>query len=93
MSTIAADTRIRRKPNLLDAEVQGEIVSLDVAGGDCYGFNSVASRVWTELENETTIEDICLALLEEFDVSQIDCREAVTNLINRLHNDGLVIAA
>lgn len=88
---ITESTPIRRKPNLLDAEVDGEIVALDVEAGDCYGFNSVASAVWNCLAEVTSIEAICTRLCEEFDVAEPVCRKEVEDLIDRLNNDGLIM--
>lgn len=90
MSTIALTTPIRRKANVVGAEIQGEIVALDIEGGDCYGFNQVASTVWESLERTTTIDAICALLGEQFDVEEDRCRDEVVALINRLAQDGLV---
>ncbi len=90
---ITESTPIRRKPNLLDAEVDGEIVALDVEAGDCYGFNSVASAVWNCLEDVTSIDAICAHLCGEFDVPEKVCRSEVVGLIKRLNDDGLIMAS
>lgn len=92
MSTIEADTRIRRKQNLLDAEVEGEIVALDIEGGDCYGFNQVASEIWDLLKDDTSINEICRSMMQDFDVSEDQCRSGVEALIRRLESDGLVVS-
>jgi hypothetical protein len=91
VSDITEITRISRKPNLLDANVDGEVVALDIEAGDCYGFNVVASAIWGHLAKETTIEEICERLLAEFDVSEADCQKEVRDLVSRLEQDDLIV--
>ena len=93
MGEITDSTPIRRKANLFDAEVDSEVVALDVEGGDCYGFNVVASAVWNRLSDQTSVTQICSELCQEFDVSEAVCHEEVLSLVKRLADDGLVIAS
>ena len=90
VSAITPTTLIRRKSNVVGAEIQGEVVALDIEGGDCYGFNPVASAVWELLEHTTTIDAICRLLGEQFEVEEDKCRAEVATLIRRLEQDGLV---
>jgi hypothetical protein len=90
VSEIAEDTPIRRKANILDAEVDGEIVALDVEGGECYGLNSVASEVWMHLVNQTSVSQMCQQLTEKFEVPEHVCRHEVLQLVRRLDDDGLI---
>ena len=83
-------TTISRTGTLLEAEVDGEIVALNVESGTCYGFNSTATRVWSMIEQPRTIGEICEALVAQFDVQPEDCRRDVIELIRELQSDGLV---
>lgn len=90
---IIQSTLIRRKPNLLDAAIDEEVVALDVEGGECYGFNAIASAVWEKLSEETSVQDICRDLQREYDVTEEVCRDQVLRLVRRLDHDGLIITA
>ena len=83
-------TTISRTGTLLEAEVDGEIVALNVESGTCYGFNSTATRVWSMIEQPRTIGEICEALVSQFDVQPEDCHRDVVELIRELQSDGLV---
>jgi hypothetical protein len=83
-------TTISRNGTLLEAEVDGEIVALNVESGTCYGFNSTATRVWSMIEQPRTIGEICATLVAQFDVEPDDCRRDVVDLLRELQADGLV---
>jgi len=92
-TTIPPDIQLIRSRHLLEADVSGEIVALDVEKGQCYGMNTVASRVWSLLSKPVSIDEICSELLEEFDVDSSTCREQITALIIDLQAEGLVQAS
>ena len=75
--SVTDSTTISRNGTLLEAEVDGEIVALNVESGTCYGFNSTATRVWSMIEQPRTIGEICAALTAQFDVEPDDCRRDV----------------
>lgn len=81
---------VSRKADLLEAEVDGDIVGLDVAAGACFGFNSTATRVWQLIEQPTSLADICDRLTQEFDVDGDTCRREIGALIDQMAGSGLV---
>ena len=89
-TTIPRDARLFRNRQIIESEVDGEILALDVDGGECYGFNSVASSVWRLLENEMSMAEICGALVSEYDVDPETCEAEVGRLLEDLRAAGLV---
>ncbi|MDB5722998.1 MAG: hypothetical protein JWP15_3616 [Alphaproteobacteria bacterium] len=81
---------ISRNGTLLEAEVDGEIVALNVESGTCYGFNSTATRIWSMIEQPRSLDEICSTLVEQFDVQPEACRGDVVELLRELQADGLV---
>ncbi len=81
---------ISRNGTLLEAEVDGEIVALNVESGTCYGFNSSATRIWSLIEQPRTIGEICAALVAQYAVEPEECRRDVVELLRELQADGLV---
>lgn len=90
LNEIKPDSQLIRTRQLLEADVSGEIVALDVEKGQCYGLNSVGSRVWTMLGERTTPREICDQLKREFQVDTETCLTEVTRLIAELQSEGLV---
>ncbi|HEX8400891.1 MAG TPA: PqqD family protein [Allosphingosinicella sp.] len=82
--------KIIRCDDLLEADVNGEIVALHVEKGQCYGMNTVASRVWELLAEPTSAEQICETLSSEFDVDRETCLTDVEALIADFDSEGLI---
>ena len=81
---------IRRKGDLLEAEVEGELIGLHVDNGTCYGFNATATRVWSLLEHPRSFDDLVAAITQEFDVDPATCRPEVAALLSELQSEGLI---
>ena len=84
------DLLVRRRASLLEAEVDGELVGLQVDSGTCYGFNGTATRIWSLIEQPRRLSDIRNALLEEYDVDAETCEEELRAVLAELERDGLV---
>lgn len=87
---IAENTVVRRAGSLLETQVDGELVALDVSRGLCFGLDSVGSRIWELLDEGTTASEICEKLLAEYDVSPEDCLKGVLDLLSELEHDALI---
>jgi hypothetical protein len=81
---------ISRNGTLLEAEVDGEIVALNVESGTCYGFNSTATRIWSMIERPRSLGEICDSLVAQFEVAPDECRRDVVALLRELQSDGLI---
>jgi len=79
-----------RTVDLLSADVGDELVALDVDAGHCYGFNSVASSVWRQLEQPKSFDDLKRSLLSEFEVSEDQCTTDLQELLDDLVDKGLL---
>jgi hypothetical protein len=40
------DTPVRRSTSAATAEIDGQLVALDINKGVCYGLNEVGTRIW-----------------------------------------------
>jgi Coenzyme PQQ synthesis protein D (PqqD) len=70
------NTLIERLDGLVEAEVAGELVGLDIESGSCFGFNATATRLWQLLQTPRTLESLCAALMAEHEV---DCATCLTD--------------
>lgn len=87
---LTIDNVIVRSPALIEAEVDGEIVALNVERGTCYGLNKTGSRVWRLIDQPTRIRDICVKLVSEYKVDPSICEMQVLDLINNLRAEDLI---
>jgi hypothetical protein len=81
-----------RDPAALAAEVDGEIVALDVARGVCFGLDAVASRIWGLIGEPTTPAQVCERLMADYEVSPSVCERDVLAFLETLRAEGLLIA-
>ena len=88
---LGADDRIGRHGRAIFAEVDGEVVALDTAGGACFGLNGVASHVWRLIEPPATVGEIRGALIARYAVDPALCERQVIALIEDLRTQGLVV--
>jgi hypothetical protein len=79
-----------RSPDAIFSEIEGEFVALNIDRGQCYGMDSIASKVWSLLAEPSSLEAICAALESTYDVDPDTCRADVASLLASLANEGLV---
>ncbi len=81
-----------RAKELMEAEFGDELVALDPAGGECFGFNGVASTVWRLLERPSTAIQLKQSLLLAYDVDPALCEAELSDLLDDLVDRCLVRA-
>ncbi len=87
---IEKDTVIVASKEQISSEVGGESVILNLQSGVYFGLNSVGLCVWNLIDQPTTFADIGNALLEKYDVKLEQCNHDLRNLLEELHNQGLI---
>jgi hypothetical protein len=84
------EPQYERSTQLLEADLGDELVALDAQGGNCFGFNSVATTIWRQLESPKSFAELHGALLAEYDVDGEQCRAELRELLDDLVQKGLV---
>lgn len=84
------DVTYQRATELLEADLGDELVALDQAQGQCFGFNGVATSVWRLLASPRSAGEIEKSLMAEYDVEQARCRAELGDLLDDLVAKGLV---
>jgi Coenzyme PQQ synthesis protein D (PqqD) len=90
MTALSLSDAVVRADGLIEAEIDNEIVALNIEKGSCYGLNPVGARVWRFLVTPARISDICTRLVSEYDVEQDVCERQVLDLLEELRAEGLV---
>ena len=90
MTTLNHDTLIVRHPDLVAAEMDGDLVMMSVEQGEYYGVGGVGPRVWELLEEPVSIDGITVTICSEFDVEEDRCREDMALFIHQMFEMGLV---
>jgi hypothetical protein len=82
---------VARNPGALSAEIDGEVVALDVARGACYGLDAIGARIWSMIASPTAIGEVCAELTALYDVDVETCRTDVLDLFTALRDEGLIV--
>jgi Coenzyme PQQ synthesis protein D (PqqD) len=87
---LSLETVVARSDGFIDAEIDNEIVLLNIEKGMCYGLNRVGSRIFSLLAVPLRIHDICKTLLTEYNVEPSTCERQVLDLLEELRAEGLI---
>ena len=87
---INPETMLKRKQNQLFSEIDGEVVMLSVENSEYYGMDAVGSRIWQLLENERSYDNLIKTLLEEYEVTEEQCRTDSLAFLEQLFEKKLV---
>jgi hypothetical protein len=82
---------MRLSPDVVFRDLEGEAVILDLASGRYFGLNAVGTRIWTLLDQGTSIEQIVQTVAEEYDADAEQIARDVKALIENLSSRGLIV--
>ena len=72
---LAPSSVLARNENIVFTNLDDTIVMMDVDEGRYFELAPVAARIWTLIEEQQTVQSICDALVEEYDVSAEICQQ------------------
>lgn len=84
--------RYIRNEGVVTGRVGEEMVMLDMEQGKYFGLNEVATAIWDLLKDPLTADELTVALTEEYEVDEGECRQAVEEWIGEMVRRGLVKA-
>jgi hypothetical protein len=88
---IGADTVLQRKPDLLFNQIDGEVVMLSIENSEYYGMDKVGSRIWELLEKPMSFKELIDKLMDEYEVSEEQCKEDALLFLNKLVDKNLIL--
>lgn len=83
-------TLVARRDTLLEAEIDGELMGLNVERALCYGFNATATDLWKLIETPQTLGALCADLQKRYDVEPAQCEADVATSLRAMEAHGLV---
>jgi len=85
----AAIQFVQTEGNLV-SNMNDEKVMMSISTGKYYNLGRVGGRIWEIMEQPTTIQNIVVKLIEEFEVEREACESQVTTFVLHLLNEGLL---
>ncbi len=87
---IGDNTFLRRNPDIVFSEVDGEVVMLSVKNGEYYNLNEVSSDIWQELKESRSFKDLVIQLQAAYDVSYEACEEETRSFLEQTIEKGII---
>jgi hypothetical protein len=84
MTTINGDSRLTVPEDVVFRDVVGEAMILHLGSGVYFGLDAVATRVWELIVAGRRLQDVCEALVAEFDAPAERIQADVTALVEQL---------
>ena len=82
---------IKQTDGKLSTEIDGETVMMDLKLGVYSSFNSVASHIWRELEQNTKFFPILESILENFNVDRETAHRELIAFLDELSAKDLIL--
>ena len=87
---ITQQTVVRAARSQVSTVLDGEAVLLELSRGVYFGLNEVGTRVWQLVQEPRDVASIRDAVCEEYDVTPERCLTDVSDLLERMRDEGLV---
>lgn len=91
LKAITEATIVKQKNELDVTELDGDKVMMDLERGSYFMFNEVATRIWDLAEKPRTVASIIGALVEEYEVDEMTCKQQSMEFIMQLVADELFV--
>ncbi len=76
--------------NYIATDFGEETMIMNMKSGDYLNLNQIGTSIWKLLENPSSVENICLKLLEIFDVESATCQEHVMDFLQQLLEQDII---
>ncbi len=91
MSLITLTSTIKRNPELISSDIDGEKVMMSIESGEYFGLDPVGTRIWELIENPIEVNSLVEQLIDEFDVSREQCEADTFEFLEQLFEKNLLI--
>jgi len=90
-SNLTQNSLLIRNPDLIGADMDGEMVMMSIDKGAYYGINNIGSHIWNLLENEMTVLAIIDSVCDTYEVEAKQAHKDIMEFLINLLEHGLVI--
>ncbi len=87
---INLDSIVSYREDLDTTDIDGDKVMMDLEKGQYFALNSVASRIWEEIQSPVKLSSVVDILLQEYEVDRETCEKSVIEFVEGLNSAGLL---
>ncbi len=84
------DLKFFRKKDIVAANLEGEVVTMNLMTGKYYNLGKTGSVIWSMLEEPVTVDELVQKLMEKYQVSRNLCEKDVMDFLKTLLEEGLI---
>jgi hypothetical protein len=84
-------TKYVRNNRTISGRLLDEMVMMDLEQGKYFSLNPIATRIWDLLDRPVSVDELCAALMEEYDVDAEQCSREVTEHLEEMVRLGLIL--
>lgn len=81
---------VSQAEGLYATEVEGQVVLMSLAGGECFGLNHVAALLWQKMETAVPISSLIDGCVQQFDAPRHQIAADVVRVFDELQQRGLI---
>jgi hypothetical protein len=80
-----------RNLKIVDGELDDNQVMMHLEKGKYFGLNKVGKRIWQLVEQPKSLDEIIVALLSEYNVSEEQCRQEVKFFLKNAVDNEIIL--
>ena len=84
-------TRLRVAPAVHFRRFGGELVVLDLSGGEYFALNEMGARIWSDLAQGRAVSDVVEGLAQEYELDQAQASSDLEAFADELVAKGLLV--
>ncbi|BBI65044.1 hypothetical protein HSBAA_63500 [Vreelandella sulfidaeris] len=88
--TLSSTTLLQRNPDMVAANLDGDLVMMNEKLGRYYGISGVGARAWELLETPASIDDLVANLCQEYDIDSDTCHQDIARFAHDLMKVNLI---
>ena len=88
--TLSISSSVVAAKDQVSSDLGGEVAILHLNEGVYYGLDDVGARIWSLIQEPTTVEEIRDVLVSEYEVAPDRCESDLIALLQRLADEGLI---
>jgi len=83
--------KVSQRPDLVAADMGEETVMMDILSGKYFKLSEVGGSIWKKIESPIEVSELIKLLLEEYDVSEEECKAQTLEFLTQLVDKGIVV--
>ncbi len=88
---LGMDTVVSRAEGFSTAQVQDDLMMLNLEQGAYYSLDSIGAEIWKLLDHPATVQALVNQLLERYQVSPAQCEADVLAFLEEIQKYGMIL--